>query len=638
MCAELLAPGPRTGLDRCSTSADTRHVATNSPVPRPWRRHRTSRLALLASAILTVAGCDDSTGPAKVASVQVIPAAWTFTSIGDTVRFRAEAKDAGGGTIPGHTFRWRADPTGVVGIRQDGLATALRPGAVVISATADSVTGTANAGVVQAVSAVHASAPSRLTAITDTARLSFTAVDAHGYHVEDATFSFQSLNEPVATVSPAGTVRAVAPGVARIVVTSSEASDTVTVEVYQFVASMEVTPDSVILEDGTTRQLTAVMKDWKGFLVTDRTPQWRSADTLVATVNSTGVVTAVGTRLGTTAVVATSGEASRSTPVYVFTPFAAVSTGLTMTCALSSRGRTYCWGRAAAPDPVAIQGAPAFSSIGAGWELTCGLTPGGEAYCRGLPPSFVAPTLISSELRFTSLAVGYVYVYGLTSSGAVYTWSRAEPTPTLVPGGLSFSAISTQINYACGIVSGGAAYCWGINLTGGLGIGSLEPRSEPTAVVGGHTFSQVVAGGGDTCGITVDGPTYCWGRNSFGGFGDGTTTQSTVPVPAAGGLALTSLALGDFHTCGLDAFGAAYCWGLNHRGPVGDGTFGEMRLTPVPVSGGLRFVAISAATQHTCGLTGAGSLYCWGRNEDRELGDGTATNRAVPTRVVGSRP
>src|SRR5688572_15956373 len=256
-------PGPRTGLDRCSTSADTRHVATNSPVPHPWRRHRTSRGALLASAILAVAGCDDSTGPARVASVQVIPAAWTFTSIGDTVRFRAEAKDAGGGTIPGHTFRWRADPTGVVGIRQDGLATALRPGVVVISGTADSVTGTANAGVVQAVSAVHASAPSRLTAITDTGRLSFTAVDAHGYHVEDATFSFQSLNEPVATVSPAGTVRAVAPGVARIVVTSSEASDTVTVEVYQFVASIEVTPDSVILEDGTTRQLTAVMKDWK---------------------------------------------------------------------------------------------------------------------------------------------------------------------------------------------------------------------------------------------------------------------------------------------------------------------------------------------------------------------------------------
>lgn len=570
--------------------------------------------------------------------MQVVPTTWTLTSIGDTVRLRAEAKDGGGGAIPGHTFRWRAEPIGIVGIRQDGLATALRPGVVVVSATTDSVTGTAEVDVVQAVASIFVTSHVRLTAVTDTARLSVAAVDAHGYAVEGASFSFQSLNAHVATVSQAGTVRAVAPGVANVVVTSAGKADTVTVEVRQVVTSIEVTPDSVMLEDGAIRQLTAVLKDWKGFPVTDRSPQWSSTDTLVVKVSSTGVVTAVANRLGTTSLVATSDGASDSTPVYVFTQFTAVSTGLARTCTLSSRGRAYCWGWSVAPDPIAIRDAPAFSSIGAGWVLTCGLTSGGEAYCWGNPPSFFIPTPVSSELRFSSLAVGYVNVYGVTSSGAVFTWSREEPTPTLVPGGLSFSSISTQISYVCGIVTAGAAYCWGSNLTGGLGIGSLEPRSEPTAVVGGHTFSQVVAGGGDTCGITAGGPTYCWGRNSFGGFGDGTTTPSTVPVPAAGDLMLNSLAVGDFHTCGLDGSGVAYCWGLNDRGPLGDGTFGQMRLTPVPVSGGLRFVSISAATQHTCGLTATGALYCWGRNEDRELGDGTATNRAVPTRVVGSRP
>lgn len=608
------------------------------PLLSSWLRRRSTKLTLIVGAVLIVGGCDTSTGPAEVASVRITPTTWTFTSIGDTVRFTAEAKDAGGGTIPGHTFRWRVAPLNVVGIRQDGLATALKPGVVVVSATTDSVTGTADVGVVQAVASVIVASPSRLTAITDTTRLYVAAVDAHGFAVEDASFSFQSLNTQVASVSPAGTVMAIAPGVARIVVTSSGKADTVTVEVYQAVTSIEVTPDSVVLEDGTTRQLTAALKDWKGFPVTDRSPEWSSSDTLVAKVSSGGVVTAVANRLGTTSVIATSGGAIGSAPVYVFTPFAAVSTGLLKTCALSAQGRAYCWGWLVAPDPIAIRGAPPLTSIGAGHELTCGLTPGGQAYCWGNPPSFFTPTLVSSDLRFSSLAVAYVKVYGVTPSGTLYTWNRTEPTPTLVPGGLSFSAISTQINYVCGIVTGGAAYCWGSNLTGGLGIGSLEPRSEPTPVVGGLAFSQVVAGGGDTCGITVSGPTYCWGRNSFGGFGDGTTTASTVPVPAAAGLTLTSVKTADFHTCGLDGSGSPYCWGWGESGALGDGTFAQMRLTPVPVSDNLTFVSISASSAHTCGVTADGALYCWGNNSNRELGDGTGENRAVPTRVTGSRP
>jgi len=63
-----------------------------------------------------------------------------------------------------------------------------------------------------------------------------------------------------------------------------------------------------------------------------------------------------------------------------------------------------------------------------------------------------------------------------------------------------------------------------------------------------------------------------------------------------------------------------------------------MRLTPMTVSGGLTFASVSAGGQHTCALTAAGALYCWGRNEDVELGDGTNVNRAVPTHVAGSRP
>lgn len=643
----MIMPSATWGSFPClvPTVRPPNYMVSKIPVLRPWRRWCPTGVTLIVSAIVTGTSCENPAAPPEVASVQVTPTTWTLTSIGDTVRFRAEAKDAGGATIPGHSFRWRAQPSGIVGIRQDGLVTAFRPGVVVVSATTDSVTGTADVGVVQAVASI--SIPfgvARLTAIGDSTQLYVLALDARSHVIADATFSFQSLDEHIGTVSPTGTVKAVGAGVAHIVVTAGEKADTATVEVRQTVATIDVTPDSAVLEDGTTRQFTAAMKDRNGYPVTDRSPEWRSADTLVVTVSSTGLATAVASRLGPTSVIATSGGASGSASVYVFTPFAAVSAGPEQTCALSSRGRPYCWGTRdhgtglRSAFPLAIPNAPAFSSIAAGVVLACGLTPGGRAYCWGDAHFGSSATAVAGDFTFSSLSVGYVGAYGLTSNGDAYVWSPAAPSPTLVPGGLSFTTISATGGYACATASSGAAYCWGFNLSGGLGDGTYENRSEPTPVSGGHSFAHVTVGGVHTCGITIGGATYCWGMNSYGGFGDGTTTSSTVPVPAAAGLTLTSVTPATWYTCGLDSSRAAYCWGFGQGGQLGDGSFDYVRLTPVSVSGGFVFASISAGDQHTCGLTTAGALYCWGRNEDRELGDGTTVNRAVPTRVAGSRP
>src|SRR5271154_2162083 len=38
---------------------------------------------------------------------------------------------------------------------------------------------------------------------------------------------------------------------------------------------------------------------------------------------------------------------------------------------------------------------------------------------------------------------------------------------------------------------------------------------------------------------------------------------------------------------------------------------------------------------HTCQLVGDGTVTCWGRNAEGELGDGTTQNRTTPTRVAG---
>ena len=52
-----------------------------------------------------------------------------------------------------------------------------------------------------------------------------------------------------------------------------------------------------------------------------------------------------------------------------------------------------------------------------------------------------------------------------------------------------------------------------------------------------------------------------------------------------------------------------------------------------PVSdGGPQVTAISTGNGHTCAIKG-GALYCWGRNEDGQLGIGTRMDSPTPVRV-----
>jgi alpha-tubulin suppressor-like RCC1 family protein len=93
---------------------------------------------------------------------------------------------------------------------------------------------------------------------------------------------------------------------------------------------------------------------------------------------------------------------------------------------------------------------------------------------------------------------------------------------------------------------------------------------------------------------------------------------------------------GGFHTCGVTTSDLAYCWGRNSEGQLGDGTTTGRRLTPVAVAGGLRFRQVSAdGFGYTCGVTTDNQAFCWGNNFYGQLGDGTTTTRLTPVAVAG---
>lgn len=274
----------------------------------------------------------------------------------------------------------------------------------------------------------------------------------------------------------------------------------------------------------------------------------------------------------------------------------------------------------------------------------------------------------------------------------------AQPLPAPVDLGVvqgkRIDSISADTFTSC-VVAEGDPYCWGFNAYGQLGDGTAANSSTPVAVersgaLAGRTIQSFSPGGAHTCAL-ADGKPYCWGLSVSGQVGDGTTTNRLTPVAvdttgALAGRQVTALTTGDTESCVLadgtpycwgerfDGFslvptlvptavpdpggyltgktvtsisagllygclvadGAPYCWGLNNEGQLGDGTFApKAALTPVDMSGALAgktVTAVRAGLRTSCALAD-GAAYCWGDNQFGQVGDGTTDDRPTPVAV-----
>ena len=297
------------------------------------------------------------------------------------------------------------------------------------------------------------------------------------------------------------------------------------------------------------------------------------------------------------------------------------------TCAVRADGTVWCLGQnfqgelgtgiavgSASSQPVQVPGISNAKVIASGFYHTCinGTASGGAGiYCWG------------------------GNTYGQIGNGTTSTTPVLSPVMVAnISGEAKFLAAGPYTTYAIHVL--GPTFAWGLNNYGQIGNGTTANQPTPTYAGGALSPSQAVAAGyNHACYLGLDGSVGCAGDNSTGQLGDNTTTtRSTVVVIA--GLTAKQIVAGRDFSCSLSTAGIPQCWGRGEYGKVGDGT-GLTRTLPSTVGGGkivMTSIASGAFAEHSCGISTALDLYCWGVNTSGQLGDGTNYAAYSPTKSM----
>ncbi|NTW62053.1 prepilin-type N-terminal cleavage/methylation domain-containing protein [Candidatus Saccharibacteria bacterium] len=232
-----------------------------------------------------------------------------------------------------------------------------------------------------------------------------------------------------------------------------------------------------------------------------------------------------------------------------------------------------------------------------------------------------------------------------TNAGASSAWSVSGNTSYYRA--RTWKQLASGLYYTCGIASDNLAYCWGKNNFYQLGDNTATDRSVPTpvysaGVLSGKTIKYISASNALTCVIASDDNAYCWGSNYDGGLGNNSTVDSAVPVAVyrtgvLNGKTIKSIVTSSMHACAIASDNNAYCWGHNSGGELGNNSFTRSTV-PVAVYtagvlSGKTVKTIGAGASDTCVVASDDKAYCWGYNDNGNLGDNSTTTRIVPVAV-----
>ena len=198
-------------------------------------------------------------------------------------------------------------------------------------------------------------------------------------------------------------------------------------------------------------------------------------------------------------------------------------------------------------------------------------------------------------------------------------------------------SIGATRHSTCVIQNTGGMWCWGSNSSGQLGDGTNTDSTNPVqeSTLSSNWRYLFDSSGDHMCAIKNDGTLWCWGSNFVGQLGLGDKTAKNVPTQVGTDTDWVSGGAGERSTCAIKSDGSLWCWGSNKSGQLGNGK-GIGTLAKTPVRADLsNWLSVSIGNSHACGIQSDASLWCWGGNNDGQLGIGSTTTKRHPTQVAG---
>lgn len=147
---------------------------------------------------------------------------------------------------------------------------------------------------------------------------------------------------------------------------------------------------------------------------------------------------------------------------------------------------------------------------------------------------------------------------------------------------------------------------------------------------------SLALGSDHTCALMSDGTVTCWGKNDQGQLGQPPErlAQSALPVPVPGVEGAVEVAAGHELSCALLAGGTVLCWGRDNESQLGVGDAGVPFIpTPTPVAHLTDATGLWAANANVCARRRDGQLLCWGHNANGQVVFGQGGSVDVPTRI-----
>lgn len=556
-------------------------------------------------------------------------------------QYTATALDKDGMPLIGKPVMWTSSQPTVATVTPAGLVVGGEPGMTIIKADVLGISAQAVVTVdARAVARVEVVNPPIIVQLGQLKQAAARTFAEDNRELLDRPITWSVDDTSIAEVDALGQVTGKAIGTTTLTATSDGVDGTATIEVIpRPVGSILVRPDMTTINRGATTTLTATALDDDGNTLTGRTFAWSSRHPTIATVDaSTGVVT--GTGLGVATIEVESEGVREQATVRVLAPVASVEVS------------------------------PDTESVIVGDEVLLNVSVKDDT---GVPlartvtwtSSDNSLAIVDVNGRVQTLGVGVVTITA-TSEGVSGTSTitispvpvaRITVTPQVhvlsVSGQVQLNVTAYDANDA---VIMGRAVQWSSSATGvatvdaaGLVTGVARGVAYITATVEGKTatadivipkgFVQVQTGGNHSCGVTTDLVTHCWGRNTFGALGVGQTSgqlqRTSTPTPVTGALSFDRLSSRALHTCALNASDELYCWGWNNNGQLGSGDKFDA-TSPRRINTVATFVEIATGGAHSCGRTAAGTIYCWGDNTYGQIGDGTNDERTSPRQITGT--